>query len=537
MAVQFFQQQLDYIYFFYGLAFVLLAAVCFVMSRDPGRHLSWIWLAGFGLTHGVNEWLQMLALGGSLGDSPVFAAVRLVLLTVSFILLFEFGRDGFGRLIGPQGWSLGRWVYIPLLVSLTVALPFGMAALNVAARYSFGFTGSLLAAWTVFQLSKIRRANFLNHWSLITAAILLAIYGMASGLIGPKAPFLRASLINETSFLDVIGVPIQLVRAVVAMALGVALWSYYRRTTQLALPEMQEEVKLNYDWHVVLALLMVLAAGWLFTDRLGNGADQRTRGDILNLAKVAGASLDREEVSKLTGRPSDENLPEYSSLRARLIEINQAASHIRWLYLMTQKEGRIIFTVDSVATGDPKHASPGVPYQRPPQELFTVFATGQPAVVGPYMYEGVSFISSFVPLRDPATGQVMQVLEANISAADWQTEVGQARLGGISITLLITLILIGFFIVRERMVAAAQQVSASEKRLSGAQKIAHVGSWSYLPELEQDDLVGRDVPHLRHQRQKRRPGLPRPAPLFSSQGLGQIQCVKSRSRPTWRQRL
>src|ERR1035437_7370357 len=109
MAVQFFQQQMDYIFFIYGLAFILLAAVCFVMSRDSGRHLPWIWLAGFGLTHGIYEWLEMLV--ESQGDNPAFAAVRLVLMTVSFILLFEFGRDGLLRLTGK---GPGRWVYIPL---------------------------------------------------------------------------------------------------------------------------------------------------------------------------------------------------------------------------------------------------------------------------------------------------------------------------------------------------------------------------------------------------------------------------------------
>jgi PAS domain S-box-containing protein len=481
MVFQFFQQQSDYISFLYGLAFILLATVCFVMSRDEGRHLSWIWLAGFGLTHGVYEWLAILPLG----DSPAFAAVRLVLMTVSFVLLFEFGRDGLRRLTASKGESLGQWVYIPLLVSLAVALPFGMAALNVAARYSFGFTGSLLAAWTLFQLSKIRRVNPLNHWSLITAAILLVIYGMASGLIGPKAPFLRASLVNETSFMGVVGVPIQVVRGFLAIGLAGALWAYYLHTSRTALPEMKQAGGFNFDGQIVLALLFVLAAGWLFTDLLGQSADQSTRGDILNLAKVAGASLDHDEVTQLNGQPGDVNLPEYTSLRRQLIEINQATSHIRWLYLLTQKEGRILFTVDSIASGDPKHAGPGLPYQQPPQQLFSVFATGQPEVVGPYTIGDFSYISAFVPLRSPSTGQVMQVFEADINAADWQLAVSKARLAGIGISLLISLILVGFFIVRQRMAFSARQIEASEKRLSGAQKLAHIGSWSYLPELDQ----------------------------------------------------
>jgi len=118
MAVQFFQQQLDYIYFFYGLGFILLAAVCVEMRGDVGRRLPWIWLAGFGFAHGIYEWLEMLALGGS--DSPAFAAGRLVLMTISFVLLFEFGRDGLRRLTGK---SLGGWVYIPLLIGFALAVP------------------------------------------------------------------------------------------------------------------------------------------------------------------------------------------------------------------------------------------------------------------------------------------------------------------------------------------------------------------------------------------------------------------------------
>ena len=477
MAVQFFQQQLDYIYFFYGLGFILLAAVCVEMRGDVGRRLPWIWLAGFGFAHGIYEWLEMLALGGS--DSPAFAAGRLVLMTISFVLLFEFGRDGLRRLTGK---SLGGWVYIPLLIGFALAVPTGMAGLNAAARYAFGLTGGLWAAWTVFQLSIIKKEH---RWSLLTAAILLAVYAVAVGLVVPQAPFLPASLLNQTSFMGVVGVPIQLVCGLLGVVVAASVWNYSRQTTLSTLSEVGEDVKFKYAMQFSLVMVVVLAAGWLFTEVLGQDADQRTRSDILNLAKVAGASLDRDEVSHLTGLPGDASLPEYIALRAQLIEINRSTSHIRWLYLTTQKEGRILFTVDSIASNDPKHAGPGVPYQRPPQELYAVFATGQPAVVGPYTIGGVSFISAFVPMSAPAARGVTQVLEADINAADWQVAVGQGRLAGISITLLITLIFVGFFIARERMGASAQKVKASEKGLSGAQKIAHVGSWTYLPEFEQ----------------------------------------------------
>ncbi len=297
MTAQFFQQQLDYIFFFYGLAFILLAAVCVEMRGNPGRRLPWIWLAGFGLTYGIGQWLEMLA--QSEGDSPVFSAVRLALMTVSFLLLFEFGREGLRQL---QGKGPGRWIYIPLLACLLPALPVGIAGLNAAARYAFGLTGGLWAAWTVFQLSKIRPEN---RRSLHTASILLALYAVAAGVLPPAAPFLPASLINQTAFLGVTGLPIQLVCAVLAMALVAAVWSYSRQTSL----EVGVDVKSKYSMQFVLTMLVVLTAGWLLSELLGREADQSTRGDILNLAQVAGASLDATQVKQLTGLPADASLP------------------------------------------------------------------------------------------------------------------------------------------------------------------------------------------------------------------------------------
>ena len=498
MAVQFFQQQLDYIYFFYGLAFILLATVCIEMRGDPGRRLPWIWLAGFGLTHGISEWLDMIA--QSAGDSPIFAAFRLVLLTVSFILLLEFGRDGLSRLHAfgapdgtgaqgepstPGGEVPGRWIYIPLLIFFLLAVQAGIAGLNAAARYIFGLTGGLWAAWTVFQLSKIKPDDQGRRRSLRLAAILLAVYALSAGLMVPQASFFPASLINNTSFLTATGVPVQLVRGVLGVAMAAAIWNYSRQTAPAVVLEMGEDVKSKYFAQFLLVILAVLAAGWLFTQLLGQDADQTERGDILSVAKVAGASLDSQQVRQLTGLPTDAKLPAYTALRARLIDLNQVTQDMRWLYLVTLKGDKVVVTVDSIDSTNPNHAEPGVIYTLPPRELLAVFAGGQPVVAGPYTDEWGSFISAYVPLRDPATGRVIQVLGADVNAADWQMAVGKGRLAGIGITLLVALMFIGFFVVRERMAATAQQIHTSEKRLSGAQKLAHIGSWTYLPDLDQ----------------------------------------------------
>ena len=67
---EFFLAQMDYIFFIYGLAFILLFSSCFSLQKQHKTQLPWNWLGAFGLIHGINEWLDMLAL--SLGDNDPF---------------------------------------------------------------------------------------------------------------------------------------------------------------------------------------------------------------------------------------------------------------------------------------------------------------------------------------------------------------------------------------------------------------------------------------------------------------------------------
>jgi hypothetical protein len=70
----FFQAQMDYICFFYGLAFIGLGVVAYILSKEANHRLPWGWLALFGLTHGANEWLDLMALVW--GDGAWFGALR-----------------------------------------------------------------------------------------------------------------------------------------------------------------------------------------------------------------------------------------------------------------------------------------------------------------------------------------------------------------------------------------------------------------------------------------------------------------------------
>ena len=103
---QFFSRNLDVVFFVYGIAFVTMGiAILAHNKRDSGYGIAGIlWLlAGFGMTHGLNELLDMWTI--IKGRMQVFDIIRLACLVISFIFLFEFGR----RLFGMTGDSLTRF--------------------------------------------------------------------------------------------------------------------------------------------------------------------------------------------------------------------------------------------------------------------------------------------------------------------------------------------------------------------------------------------------------------------------------------------
>src|SRR5271154_2659860 len=107
----FFSAQLDFVLFFYGLAFLLLGGVSLSLKRAQ-RPLGFShYLGSFALLHGLGEWLDLFAL--LVGDAPAFAFARTCLMVFSFVLLMEFSRLN-ARQFGIT--APNRLWYIPLLL-------------------------------------------------------------------------------------------------------------------------------------------------------------------------------------------------------------------------------------------------------------------------------------------------------------------------------------------------------------------------------------------------------------------------------------
>jgi hypothetical protein len=267
MVSNFIQIQMDYIFFFYGLGFILLAAAAGVLSRTEKERMPWQWLCLFGFAHGINEWLDLLAFG--LKDSPAFSVARLIVMVLSFLFLIEFGRAGSRAIHGKEP---GRWIFIPLLLFASLGAFADMSGLNAAARYALGLTGSL---WTAMALWRHRHAAHPLSRSLLIAAISMGLYGLATGVVVPQARFFPAAFLNEASFLAFTGFPIQLLRGVLACTAAASVWQYYSAWRKTVYAFVISPAAHRHEGLTIAVLVAVLIAGWIMTYSLGGFGQRR----------------------------------------------------------------------------------------------------------------------------------------------------------------------------------------------------------------------------------------------------------------------
>jgi signal transduction histidine kinase len=231
------------IYFLYGLAFFsmgLLVAMEGGRSSDSRVRKALRPLAGFGFVHAVHEWLEMFVYIGAMGGhpaSPLIDGLSLSTLSFSFLSLAAFGgyllaKDEIAQRISlmvPLGlealWVLG-------LVTIQEHYPPAdvLDAVYVWTRYSLGIPASLLAAvGLIAQQRAFRRAGLVRFGQdSLWAAVAFAWYGMVGQFFANVSLLPPSNVINEVLFQQLLGFPIQLFRALAALAASVFVIRFLR---------------------------------------------------------------------------------------------------------------------------------------------------------------------------------------------------------------------------------------------------------------------------------------------------------------------
>ncbi|MCG6551202.1 MAG: PAS domain-containing sensor histidine kinase [Candidatus Magnetominusculus sp. LBB02] len=222
---------MDVVLFIYGLSFVTVGfSIAFQSKLDSAfKWTGSLWLlAGFGLTHGLNEWIDMWIL--IKGGNHALGLVGWFVLTASFAFLFEFGRRVVRISTGESpsckllaAKYLGWWTTagaVVLVIAIAALYEDFSTADSAAARYILGFPGSFITAYGFYSYYRcekdlLSRINIKKYFIITSGAFFL--YSILGGLVVSKVEFFPANILNTDLFLHVVGIPVQVLRAGVAL--------------------------------------------------------------------------------------------------------------------------------------------------------------------------------------------------------------------------------------------------------------------------------------------------------------------------------
>ena len=231
------------VYFIYGLAFFsmgLLVAVEGGRASDVRLRRALPPLAGFGIVHAAHEWMEMYVLMGhpiSALEVTIMWGIQLATLAFSFISLAAFGSF----LLAES--EVTRRLILLIPIGLQAVWVFGLYhfrgeytgqilwdVADTWTRYTLAIPASLLTAiGLIVQQRAFRRSGLIRFGQdALWAAITFGWYGLFGQFFAKATPIFPSNIINQQTFFDLFGIPIQMFRALMAVVAALFVIRFLR---------------------------------------------------------------------------------------------------------------------------------------------------------------------------------------------------------------------------------------------------------------------------------------------------------------------
>lgn len=268
------------IFFIYGLAFFVLGTSIYLCPRKDSEYklASDLWLiAAFGISHGLNEWLDMLILISGPADGVTIKIIKVLILPVSFLFLVRFGTKVIASHIEKGEKSGLRLIPAVLFVAWMIMTELSHQRFlygDIWARYLIGAPGIFMTSCALYlELAAFKKeevpVRIISNLKLAAGSFIC--YGFFAGMIVPEAAFFPASHLNYAEFFNRTGIPVQIFRALCACVIAISL----------------TRVLLVFDWETRNKFKIIL-------DELRDSRDRLARSEKLTVVGTMTAGIVHE---------------------------------------------------------------------------------------------------------------------------------------------------------------------------------------------------------------------------------------------------
>ncbi|MET0281415.1 MAG: diguanylate cyclase [Steroidobacteraceae bacterium] len=185
----------------------------------------------------------------------------------------------------------------------------GLVGAGIAARYAIGFVSA--AGASIVLARQARALTGSARAFALSASAGFAVYAVAAGIIVPPGPFWPSTVINQRAFVTVTGIPVQLLRGLLACGISLSIWGIWGQqvAAEVASTRYTAHVRKQFTWTLV-TLATILVSGWTLTEHLGEIYRQNVQKEALSdidllASRLAGETTTIESmVEALAGSPS-----------------------------------------------------------------------------------------------------------------------------------------------------------------------------------------------------------------------------------------
>lgn len=270
----FLQSQIDFLLFYFGLAYLLVGCICFLMAQIDKKDFFWNLLGVFGLTRGIFQWVYLFKI--LFGELLWMNHILLFLHVMSFLFLFEFGR----RHLEKKDKRFGSWLYIPLFIVLTLSWSFfGQHITSLIIRGLFGVVGGFLAGFVFWQRAKQTNSTKTTLYS----SIIFFVFSVC------QISF------DLREFSQVPNVFLIFIRSIIVTCLMIVFWSEYQNLFIKEIyktgPKKVVNIKMIRLFVVILFLFSTYLGGYYLINQMGAHAKKTIDHESTAMIEVLTSNL------------------------------------------------------------------------------------------------------------------------------------------------------------------------------------------------------------------------------------------------------
>lgn len=187
--------------------------------------------------------------------------------------------------------------------------------------------------------------------------------------------------------------------------------------------------------YTFLCILIIVCLSGFYLRLTWNKYQKAVSSEALILAQSLESLLHPNYIEALSGNSSDLEKPEYIMIKNSMQKLVKATKPIHFVYIMAERNGKIVILLDSESPDSENYSPPGQVYDEADFSYLSSLMKGEAVITKPIADRWGTWVSALVPINNPNNDNMIAVLGIDYSAFEWYARLWKLMLPDIIIVL------------------------------------------------------------------------------------------------------